>query len=198
MNESNIVITFSAADLEGVQKFTKLILDNVGHSSASHSAVTKEVQTTEGPCGTYAVGCVELTVLTEKLNSCLVQLDAVEQGFVPDAEDVMENVFGDMRAEVVHADENRADSLLQMNTYLHNKVQEQNQTIQVLSGQMNAMFDMVGTNQQAVLKLQESYERIQTFLHSYVNIVGLMQTVRALAEQVDPDLLDDYTEHTIH
>lgn len=199
MSQSNIVITFSAADDEGVDKFTGLILENVEHVSESHSTAIKEVQTTEGPNGSYAVGCVELTVETESLNSCLVQLDAVGSGFVPGAEGVLENVFGDMRAEVVYpSDEMRIESLVQMNEYLHNKVQEQNQAIEVMGGQLSAMFDFINTNQQACLKLQESYERIQTFLHSYVNIIELAQTVRALAEQVDPDLLDDYEAHTIH
>jgi hypothetical protein len=195
---TTLFVDLSAVNLEGVQKYAELLAANVDIESWDCDASEKQVETTEGPNGSYAVGRVTLRVETDKLNTCLVQIDAVNDGCVEDEEDVLDMIFGDARVEVVVEEGNEIAVLKQQNLYLHNKIQEQNRNYSITLSQFNGVLDAVGTNTMAVQAVQRRYEMLQTYLHSYVNVNGLVKTVQQLAEAVDPDLLEDLTLHTIH
>lgn len=195
-NLTNVIIEYSGVNCEGVQEFGELIKANVEHEAFDLIASEKTVETTEGPAGSYAIAQIALTVKSEALNTCLVQIDAVDDGMVPGAEAALEKVFGDTRVEVVHGDS--VISLREQNKYLHNKVQELTRGSAVMTSQMSSIIDMVSTNTQAVMALQDRYMSIQNYLHSYVNVNSLVQTVRKIGEAVDEELLEDYKFHTIH
>jgi hypothetical protein len=198
MRQSLIEITFSAVNLEGVSKYAALVQNNVDHVSAYYYADEKFINGTDGSRGSYAIGTIGLVVEDEKLNNCLVQLDSVEAGFVPDAEEVLEEVFGDARYEVSLFDEEVPLGIMQMNQYLHNKVQEQTRSIAILEAQMSQLIDLCADTTAQSTGMKVRYDNLQAYIHSYLNVNGLVDTVRRIAEEVDPDILDDYQAVKIH
>jgi hypothetical protein len=176
-----------------VNKYAELVYKNVTHINGFHMAHEQIIDTTEGAPGSYYTGHLQLTVSDKDLNSSLVQLDAVENGYVEGGEEILELVFGDMRAEVVPVSEVE-QSLLQVNQYLHNKVQEQARSIAMLEGQFEKLMEVVTGDTAKVAGLQARYDGMQGYLLNVVDLPALVKIVRRLAEEVDEDILDEASE----
>lgn len=198
MGVSVINITWSAGSLEGVNKYAELVYKNVDHIQGHHMANERVIETTQGPSGSYWLGLIQLTVSDKDINTCLIQLDAVEDGFAEGAEDVIELVFGDMRAEVIPVKDDVERSLLEMNQYLHNKVQEQTRAIAILEMQLTSLIEQAAEATATAKNAQARCDGIQGYLLNYVDLNGLVKTVRRIAEEVDEDILDDHEIVKVH
>lgn len=198
MNQSLLDITFSAVNLEGIERYTQMVYDNVSHVSGFSFCDEKFINGTDGTRGSYFTGTIGLVVEDAELNNSLVQLDAVEAGFVPGVEEVLELVFGDMRVEVKPFDEEVPTAILQQNTYIHNRVQEQTKSISSLEMQVQQLTDLAVSQAGELAGLKARYDNLQSYIHSYIDIKGLVKTVRRIAEEVDPDILDEYDTVKIH
>jgi hypothetical protein len=192
MGQSLIDATYSAVNSEGVEKYRDLVLQNVNHVSAFFFSEEKFINGTDGTRGSYWTGSIGLVVEDDALNTSLVQLDSVEAGFAPGAEEVLELVFGDARYEVTPFDDEVPASIVQLSKYTHNKIQEQTKSVSSLEVQVQQLTDLAVQQAGELAGLKARYDNLQAFLHSYIDIKGLVQIVRRIAEEVDPDILDDY------
>lgn len=198
MTVSVINITFSAGTSEGVQKFANLVYANVGHITGWHVSEERTIECTQGPNGNYWTGLIMLTVNDKDLNSCLVQLDAVDNGFVEGADEVLELCFGDMRAQVVPVDDKvLPDATVQMNAYLLNKVQEQAKTIQSIENQLRVLTEAVVKATGEAAGANARYEGMQGYLLNYIDLPGMVKSLHALAEEVEEDILDPIHKITV-
>lgn len=195
MGCSVVNITFSAGSLEGVHKYADLVYRNVTHIQGYHMADERIIETTQGPNGSYWLGMIQLTISDNDLNTSLVQLDAVEGGYVEGGDEVLELVFGDMRAEVIPLnEEDVGPPLLQMNQYLHNKVQEQSQTIAIMEMQIAKLIEQVAEVSATAKDAQRRCDGIQGYLLNYVDLPNMVKVVKRLAEEVDEDILNEHNE----
>lgn len=191
MGTSVINITFSAGTSEGVNKFAGLVYANVSHITGWHVSEERTVECTQGPNGHYWTGLIMLTVNDKDLNSCLLQLDAVDAGMVEGADEVLELCFGDMRYQVVPVDDNALPAaVVQINSYLLNKVQEQAKTIQSIENQLQALTDAVVKASGEAAAANARYEGMQGYLLNYIDLPGMVKSLHALAEEVEEDILD--------
>lgn len=198
MTVSVLNINFSAGTSEGVQKFAGLVYANVGHITGWHVCEERTIECTQGPNGNYWTGLIMLTVNDKDLNSCLVQLDAVDNGLVEGADEVLELCFGDMRAHVVPVDEKvLPDATVQMNTYLLNKVQEQSKTIQSIENQLRTLTEAVVKASGEAAAANSRYEGMQGYLLNYIDLPGMVKSLHALAEEVEEDILDPIHKITV-
>lgn len=191
MANSIINVTFSASSLEGVNKYAELVNKNTKPIQCFHFGQEKVIETTEGPNGSYFLGMIQLVVADKDLNTTLVQLDAVEAGYVEGSIDVIDLVFGDMRAVVTPAAELSDAGIVQMNTYLHNKVQEQSKAIAILEFQLTALMEQSAEANARAKIAHERIDSIQAYLFNYIDLPGMAKVVRATAEAVDEDLMDN-------
>lgn len=198
MGQSLIDVTFSGVNLEGVEKYRDLVLANVDHVSAFSFADEKFINGTDGTRGSYHICSIGLVVEDEGLNNSLVQLDAVEAGFAPGAEEVLELVFGDARYEVTPFDDEVPAAMVQVSKYTHNKAQEHTKSLSSLEMQVQQLTNLAVQQAGELAGLKARYDNLQAFLHSYIDIKGLVKTVRRIAEEVDPDILDDYEMSKVH
>lgn len=192
MSCSVINVSFSAGTIEGVNRYADLVYRNVVHIHGYHMAQERVIETTEGPKGSYWIGFIQLNVSDNDLNNSLVQLDMVEDGFVEGADEVIELVFGDMRAEVIPVKDDVEQSLLQVNQYLHNKVQEQTKAIATLEMQVSKLIEQVAEVSATAKNAQARCDGIQGYLLNVVDLPEMVKAVHALAEEVDEDIVNNH------
>lgn len=198
MSCSVINITFSAGNLEGVNKYAELVYANVTYISGYHMAAEKIIETTVGPNGSYHIGHIQLVVADHELNSSLVQLDAVEAGYVEGAMEVLDLVFGDARVEVVHLTDDLNKGMIEINQYLHDKVQEQSKALALLEMQLSKLAEQVAEASATSKNAQARIDGVQGYLLNYVDLNGLVKIVRNIAEKVDEDILEESEVVKVH
>ena len=199
MQEAAINISYSASSEDAGRKFALIIQENVNHENFWFQVIEQQIKYGNGTFGSYFKGIVSLVVKSDSLNDCLVQVDSIKDGYVQDPENVMANIFADVRCEVVYIkDEDIIVPLINMNQYLHNKVQEQSRAIAILEGQLEVLAKQTQLQENRINNLEKQYMSIQTYLHSYIDLNQLTKVVRTIAEETGSDALDDFTMVKIH
>jgi hypothetical protein len=160
-------------------------------------SATEEVKIGSGSedIGSYFTSSLVLVVGSYNVRATLVQIDAMKDGLLSGMEDFINNIFNDITHKVVYKE---SDSLIEVNKYLHNKIQEQERRMEMMEAQ-NAQ--MVGIITKYNLKLTEIDDRLRghmAFMHTYIDIKKIAILVKQIAEKVDPDLIEDFEVVSIH
>lgn len=189
---SSIIVRFSAKCESAANKFIGVLRENIECASTWHSIE----HSTQGS-GQIIWQC-ELVIFMDdhQLNSCLILIEAIKDGLIPDTQNILFDIYDDVRVEL--ADVDTPKSMKEINSYLFNKVQDQQKTIESMYMQISSISNILLTQTQHLASLKEQYEGVQWFLHSYVDLKNLCKVVREVAEQVDPNILEDFPLVPVH
>jgi hypothetical protein len=198
-NKSVINVTFSAETQAAAIGFAALLRDNVDNSSSWHQVNERMVKFGNGTLGSYWVGVASLVVEAKDLNNCLVQVDTVKHGYIPNAEQVFREVFKDVRVEVA-AETTVLDlvPILEQNKFMHNKIQELERAVGKLERESLTLSQGCDNHETVIKTLSNRYDEHQAFLHDFIDFKNLIKIVRELAEKVDEEILDVYPLQRVH
>lgn len=198
MSFTVINMTFSGATKEGVEGFVGLLAENVTHQGYSSEVHEKTMDCADGTKNSYWIGQMNLTVKPIDLNNCLVQIDSVKYGLIPNADDIYGVMFRDTRVEIATESIESITPILEQNKYLHNKVQEQAKAIENLEHQIFNLTKLANGFQIQINALTERYTEHHAFLHDFIDFKSLITVVRETAMKVDEEILDTYPIKMVH
>lgn len=143
---------------------------------------------------------VTLFILPKELNDTLVILDGVKAGYTTPHETMIfsDAILQNIRIHPVMGMMGGTEATNNVIEYLMNKVQEQTKAIATLEAEASEQGRQFVKIAQILAGHQERYESMQSYIHSYINLTAMSKIVTALAEEVDPDLLDDFPLVIVH
>lgn len=200
---SFIEVKFAAKSEPAAAAYAELISQNVDNVGYSYTASEFKYDHGNGIAGSFFNVRVIYSVESTSLNNCLVQLDSVKQGFIEDKEGVMNDVFNDLSVEVMfYADPtvlaHLPSSIPETISYLHQRVQDQDKTIEYLEDGLNKASTILAAYEKMIDLLDVRLTSLQTYIHSYIDLNAMAQVVRETAEVVDRDILNNFDKPTIH
>jgi hypothetical protein len=195
-DNSQILVRTITKTSEDAQGLAKAIL-NFYSDSNNIVMVNPGVKVTDDE-EDYFTLVMRLFVDTDSIATSLSGLDAIKAGYFPGCADIDEDAYSNLKYEVIHNISIMCQELVQTNKYLLNKIQEQTKTIDTLECEVRELNQQFIKIANILTGHQERYESMQAYIHSYIDLTAMSQVVTALAQEVDPDILDDFPMVTIH
>jgi hypothetical protein len=199
MLETDLIINYSSVDEASALAFISYINDFIP-SSLEHQ--NYDITEVSSGTGSYYTTTLCLSVLQNNIEEYLVIVDTIKDGLTFGSEEILAKTFNDIRCVVPEVN---LVTVAETTKYLLNKVQEQNLTISAFDTQLALMTDIIALMdkriaiQEADMKAHE--DRLtghMSFMHTYIDIKNLQKLVYEIAEKVDPDFLEDYSQATVH
>lgn len=198
-NMSDVIVNYNAETPEAAEAFYKLFKENVSHEYMKYDSKEEHINVNGEPMGSYWQGLVQMAVSSEDLNNSLIQIDSVKNGLVSGSNEVYDQIYSDMRVEVVAENANKNLSHVhQMLQYQHNQLQEHERVIERLEAEVATLFEVKDQYEKRLEQMAYRFDQMYAYLHDVVNVTSLVRIVRELAEQVDPELLDQHTLHSVN
>jgi hypothetical protein len=166
----------------------------------SHFTVYKEPKLSEEDDDEFKV-VIALFIAPDNLDFTLITLDGIKAGYTTPSETM---VFSDEILRnigvfpILDGANGGTIAANQLNRYMSNKIQEQAKAIAVLEAEAAEQGRQFVKIAKILQGHQERYESMQAYIHSYIDLTNMAKIVTALAEEIDSDLLEQYSMAVIH
>lgn len=196
VDESCIVISYMAVSEEAANDFKILLLANIPISNPIENKYSCDESSHVLDDGTTHSFYKSNVYVSGEPVDILLSLDDIKNGSLVDSIDMIHKFSMDSIYSCALI--NNQDEMLSTISYLHTNSQSTTNEIQYLQQDYNEVKKIVNSQQKQIEILSEQYSMLQSFLHSYVDILKLKEVVIELAEKVDKDILGTFRVIQIH
>jgi hypothetical protein len=196
VDDSCIAISYMAVSESAANDFRTLLLANIPLITPTDDKYSCDESSHVIEDGTTHSFYKSIMYVSGDPMDILLALDDIKAGSLFESMDMIHKFSVD--SIYTYLLFNDQEELLSSVSYLHSNAQSNYNEIHYLQQDYNEMKDIVNSQQKQIEILSGQYAVIQSFLHSYIDIIKLKEVVVELAEKVDKDLLDTFRVIQVH